>query len=134
MGELPVEEQAREMAPLLWTQEFIDKNPVALELYVAIAAKYPTPPHGFACQEQAIMAHDTYDRLSRIKVPTLVITGDADRIIPAGNSKVLASRIPNAELVILKNACHGFFGEAVEETNRIVLDFLRRHSKSMKKA
>jgi pimeloyl-ACP methyl ester carboxylesterase len=133
MGKLPVEEQAREMAPLLWSQEFIDKNPVALELFVAITAKYPTPPHGFVCQAQAIEAHDTYDRLPQIKAPTLVITGDMDRIIPAENSKVLASRIPNAELVVLKNLCHGFFGEAVEETNRIILDFLRRHSKSRKK-
>jgi 3-oxoadipate enol-lactonase len=133
IGKLPVEEQVREMMPLLWTQEFIDKNPVAVEIYAAITAKYPTPPHGFARQGQAIMGHDTYDRLPQIAAPTLVITGDADRIIPAENSKILASRIPNAELVVLKNACHGFFGELVEETNRIILDFLRQHSKGKKK-
>ncbi|MFC2050743.1 alpha/beta fold hydrolase [Chloroflexota bacterium] len=132
MAKLPVEEQARVTAPWLWTQEFIDKHPEAIEQYVDITSKYPTPPHGFACQAGAIMFHDTYERLPQIAAPTLVIVGDADRIIPAENSKILASRIPNAELVVLENAGHGFFVELAEETNGIVLDFLRRHSKGKK--
>src|SRR4030042_5417878 len=87
--------------------------------------KYPTPPHGFAGQAQAMVRHDTYERLPQIKAPTLVITGDVDRIIPAGNSQILASRIPNAESVIVKSAGHGFT-ESPEATTAI-LDFLRRH-------
>jgi 3-oxoadipate enol-lactonase len=133
MAGLPAEELARETVPWLWTQEFIDKNPEAVEMYVAITLKYPTPVHGYAHQAQAIAAHDTYERLPRIAAPTLVIVGDADRIIPAGNSKILASRIPDAELVILENAGHGFSGEAAAETTRIILDFLRRHPKGKKK-
>ncbi len=133
MAKLPVEERARETVPWLWTQEFIDKNPEAVELYVAVTSKYPTPTHGYACQAQAIMGHDTYERLPQIEVPTLVIAGSADRLIPAENSRILASRIPNAELVILENAGHGFFGDAAAESTRIILDFLRRHSKGKKK-
>jgi 3-oxoadipate enol-lactonase len=133
MGKMSVEEQARIAVPWLWSQEFIDKNPEAVEMYVAITSEYPTPAHGFARQAEAIMFHDTYDRLSQIKAPTLVIVGGADRIIPAENSKILASRIPNVEMVMLKNAGHGFFGEAAAETTGIILDFLRRHSKSGKK-
>jgi 3-oxoadipate enol-lactonase len=132
MAKLPVEEQARETVPWLWTKEFIDKNPEAVEVFVDITSKYPTPPHGFACQAQAIAFHDTYERLPQITAPTLVIVGDADKIIPAENSKILASRIPNAELVVLKNAGHGFFVEAEAESNRAILDFLRRHSRGKK--
>jgi pimeloyl-ACP methyl ester carboxylesterase len=80
------------------------------------------------------MGHDTYERLPRIKAPTLVIAGDADRIIPAGNSKILASRIPDAELVMLENSGHGFFGDAAAEAIGAILDFLRRHSKGKKKS
>jgi 3-oxoadipate enol-lactonase len=130
MAKLSVEERARMTVPWLWNQEFIDKNPEAVEMYVAITSEYPTPIHGFACQAQAVAAHNTYDRLSQIKAPTLVIVGDADRIIPAGNSAILASSIPNAELVILKNAGHDFFVDA--EAIRIILDFLKRHSKGRK--
>jgi len=133
MLKLPVEDRARETTIWLWTQKFIDKNPEAVELYVEITSKYPTPPHGFARQAQAIMTHDTYERLSQITAPTLVIVGDADKIIPAENSRILASRIPNAELVVLENAGHGFFVEVEAESNRAILDFLRRHSKGKKK-
>jgi pimeloyl-ACP methyl ester carboxylesterase len=132
-AKLSVEELARETVPWLWTQEFIDKNPEAVELYVAITSKYPTPIHGYACQAQAMMGHDTYERLPQIAVPTLVIAGSADRLIPAENSRVLASRISNAELVILENAGHGFFGDAAAESTRIILDFLRRHLRGKKK-
>jgi pimeloyl-ACP methyl ester carboxylesterase len=67
--------------------------------------------------------------LPQIKAPTLVIAGNADRLIPYENSRILASRIPNAELVILENASHGFITDAKEETEKAVLGFLRRHSK-----
>ena len=78
------------------------------------------------------MGQDTYERLPLIKAPTLAIAGDADRIIPAGNSKILASRIPGAELVMLENSGHGFFGDAAAESVGAILDFLRRHSKGKK--
>jgi pimeloyl-ACP methyl ester carboxylesterase len=132
MARLPVAERARQTAPWLWNQEFIDKHPEAVEWYVEITSKYPTPIQGYACQAQAIMSHDTYERLPRIKAPTLVIAGDADRIIPAGNSKILASRIPDAELVMLENSGHGFFGDAAAESIGAILDFLRRHPKGRK--
>jgi pimeloyl-ACP methyl ester carboxylesterase len=132
MAKLSVEERARQTAPWLWTKEFINNNTKAVELYVEITSRYPTPTHGFACQAKAIMAHDTYERLPQITAPTLVIAGNADRLIPAENSKILASRIPNAELVILENAGHGFFGDAAVEATRVMLDFLRRHSKGRK--
>jgi 3-oxoadipate enol-lactonase len=132
MAKLPVEERARKTVPFLWNKEFIDKHPEAVEWYVGITSKYPTPPHGYRCQAQAIMGHDTYDRLTRITAPTLVITGSADRIIPAGNSEVLASRIPNAELVMLENSGHGFVGDAAVEATKAILDFLGRHSRVKK--
>ncbi|MBM3141625.1 MAG: alpha/beta fold hydrolase [Chloroflexi bacterium] len=132
MAKLSVEERARETAPWLWTQEFIAKHPEAVELYVAVTSKYPTPTHGYACQAQAMMGHDTYERLPQIAVPTLVIAGSADRLIPAENSRVLASRIPNAELVILENAGHGFVTDAGAEATKVMLDFLRRHSRGRK--
>jgi pimeloyl-ACP methyl ester carboxylesterase len=132
MAKLPVAERARRTAPWLWNQGFIDKYPQAVEWLVETTSKYPTPPHGYACQAQALTGHDTCDRLPQIKAPTLVITGDADRIIPAGNSEVLASRIQGAELVMLANSGHGFVGDAAKEATKAILDFLGRHSKGKK--
>jgi pimeloyl-ACP methyl ester carboxylesterase len=79
-----------------------------------------------------MMGHDTYELLPKIKLPTLVIAGDNDRAIPLENSRILASRIPKAELVIIKGAGHEFFIEDAEEANKIVLGFLGRHKRGQK--
>jgi pimeloyl-ACP methyl ester carboxylesterase len=76
-----------------------------------------------------MMGHDTYELLPKIKSPTLVIAGDNDRAIPFENSRILASRIPKAELVIIKGAGHIFFIEDAEEANKTVLGFLGQHKK-----
>jgi len=129
MAKLSVEERARQTVPWMWTQEFIDNNPRAVDFFIAATAKYPTPILGYRGQAKAMKDHDTYDRLSQIAAPTLVITGDADRLIPAENSRIIASRIPNAELSILENAGHGFVTDAGAKATRTILDFLSRHSK-----
>jgi pimeloyl-ACP methyl ester carboxylesterase len=124
------EERVREMLPFILSQEFINKNERLIEQFIAKVTEYVTPLHGYMRQVEAIMGHDTYERLPEIKVPTLVIAGDADRLVPVENSRLLASRIPRAELVILKKMGHGFWVEAETEANKVVLDFLRRHRRS----
>ncbi len=128
MPSLPLKESMVEGLHLMFSQEFIDKEPGLMKEYIAKTMEHPAPPQGLIRQGQAVMGHNTYERLPEIKAPTLVITGDADMFGSAENSKIMASRIPEAELVILKNMGHGFMFEAEEEANRIMLDFLRRHS------
>ena len=77
--------------------------------------------------EQTQVPHDTYDRLPDIHLPTLVIAGNADKMIPYQNSEIIASRIPNAELSIIDGAGHTFI-EAREEADRLTLEFIKRHS------
>lgn len=45
-------------------------------------------------------------RLSRLEVPTAVVHGTADRVVPIGASRALSERIPGAELVALKGEGH----------------------------
>lgn len=123
------EEVTRQAMPFCYSQEFIVRNPDIIEERVAKQLEYPTPGHGAMRQAGAIMGHDTYELLPKMKLPTLVIAGDNDRLIPVENSRILASRIPEAELVILKDPGHEFFIEAAEEANNAILDFLGRHSK-----
>jgi 3-oxoadipate enol-lactonase len=129
---LTPEERQKEMLPMTLSQRFIDENPAVIEQLVAKMLEYVTPTYALARQDGAIDGHDTYDRLPQIKAPTLVIAGEADRMIPVENSRLLASRIPNAELAILKGAGHAFYIEAEEETNQRILDFLSRHLKRRK--
>ncbi|HET7788403.1 MAG TPA: alpha/beta fold hydrolase [Myxococcales bacterium] len=74
-------------------------------------------------QVLAIARHHTLDRLQHIRAPTLVLTGDKDRLVPPANSEVLARSIPRARLQILRGAGHVFPLEREEETVRA----LRQH-------
>jgi 3-oxoadipate enol-lactonase len=121
------EERNRQQLALMVSQDFIDNNPEFIRQYLAKMAEYPPPFHGFTRQSQAIAAHDTYERLPEIKAPTLVIHGEDDRIFPVAISRTLASRIPGAELAIIKNMGHLYY-EAWDEVTSLMLDFLRRHS------
>ena len=74
-------------------------------------------------QVLAIARHHALDRLSRIRAPTLVLTGSADKLVPPANSELLARSIPGARLRVLEGAGHVFPLEREEETVRV----LREH-------
>ena len=65
--------------------------------------------------------------LEKITVPTLVIHGDSDAIVPFEVSgKRSAEAIANAELVVVKGAPHGFNASHANEFNGHLLRFLAR--------
>ena len=80
---------------------------------------------GFAAQWKAGGKHNTLNQLSRIKAPTLVITGTGDKAIRSSSSDTLARLIPNAKLTKIENGSHGLFIEMRGRFNREVLDFLK---------
>jgi pimeloyl-ACP methyl ester carboxylesterase len=45
--------------------------------------------------------------LSVVKQPVLVVNGDADRMVPTVNTRELAKRLPNSQLIIYPDAGHG---------------------------
>ena len=71
-----------------------------------------------------MLAHDAAERLGAITAPTLLITGDEDRVIPGESSELLRERIPNARLVVIPGAGHLFFIERPVQTLRVVEEFL----------
>jgi len=54
----------------------------------------------------------------------LVLHGDADLLVPTGNGKLIAERIPNAKLVIVPKAGHVFPTDQPVATKQAVLEFL----------
>ena len=75
-------------------------------------------------QLAAVVTHAAASRLSRLSVPTLVISGDEDRMVPVANSRRLAEEIRGARLVILRGAGHCFPLERTEETMQALTAFL----------
>jgi len=69
-------------------------------------------------------------RLGDVRAPTLVVIGDHDsgRSNHLAQAEVLAKRIPGAVMKILKGQSHGFFWQATEETNALILDWVKKHA------
>jgi len=63
----------------------------------------------------------------QIRTPALLLTGGADMTAPPALMKLLASRIPNAEFLVVPNAGHSVYWEEPDVFNRSVLDFIRKH-------
>jgi pimeloyl-ACP methyl ester carboxylesterase len=67
---------------------------------------------------------DFNDELTRIDVPTLLIHGDDDQIVPIEASAQLAVQlIKGAELKVYPGGSHGLFATQVEQLNRNLLEF-----------
>ncbi len=63
--------------------------------------------------------------ISKITQPTLVIVGTNDVYTPAANSLMIASKIPGAWLVQIRDAGHGLMYQYPDEFSRIVSTFLQ---------
>jgi pimeloyl-ACP methyl ester carboxylesterase len=98
-----------------FTRDYRERHRAEVEAYLCMAR------HNF----------EGTHRLRDVKAPTLVLIGEADSVGSnhIAQSKVLAERIPGAEMKILKGQSHGFFWQAAEETNAVILDWVTRHSR-----
>lgn len=73
-------------------------------------------------------SHSVRDRLTSVSRPTLVICGEQDQIVDPHYVREAVSEIPNFEFVMLPRCGHAPQLEQPRIVNRLVLDFLRRHS------
>jgi pimeloyl-ACP methyl ester carboxylesterase len=112
------------LLPLTFTPQFIMTELPKLMQMFSGALMYGFDMQAILAQVAATQGHDALDRLGQIRVPTLVLTGDADLLIPPSNSDTLAAAIPSASLVKLPGGSHGFNFETPDAFNREVLDFL----------
>ncbi len=74
---------------------------------------------------EASVAQDRAAPLEKLAVPTLVITGDEDRVYPLELTQRMARRIPGAKLVVLEACGHLSNLEQPERFNEVLLGFLK---------
>jgi hypothetical protein len=80
--------------------------------------------HAADLQFQAFAEFDCSKALPNIKAPTLVLTGDLDRLVSPQNSKFIASHIPGARLIVIPGCGHRLMWEATDECIGFVTEFL----------
>lgn len=113
--------KARSLARLLVSPDYYRSRPDEFAAWLK-TVEYGGPWLG-ALQSRAIALHHTDPRLSEIRVPTLVLTGDQDQLVPPENSRRLVRRIPGAELVEITGAGHCFPLERPADTLKVLVDF-----------
>src|SRR5215472_9653905 len=120
-GSMTADEAARAAVPFIY-----DPSTPLSRIEEDIEMRRPWFPHpdAYNAQLQGILAWEAYSRLSNISAPTLVIHGENDRLIPAGNGKLIAEKIPGAKLVLIPRASHIFSTDQPEAANRAILEFL----------
>ena len=84
-------------------------------------------PGGSTAQPQSVRNRIMTSVLENIKVPVLLITGDADLLAPPPLLRFVAARMKNSESLIIPEAGHSAYWEQPEIFNRAVLEFIRRH-------
>lgn len=95
---------------------------IAPELAYEVASGAGKP--GFLDALNAIIAYDFRDRLPEISVPTLIVWGRNDRIVPVAGAYEYEKLIPNARRVIFEETGHVPMLERPARFNQLVEEFL----------
>ena len=92
-----------------------------------LATDLEAPPRRFAVDRQrgAIEKWSSYDRLPTLKVPTLVLCGEYDGMVPPENSRQIAERIPGARLALIPQCGHLPMLEKPEAVAGLVFEHLK---------
>jgi 3-oxoadipate enol-lactonase len=122
------EEFYEAVGPWVFTHRFY-QQPENVQMFAQMVQENPFPQSmaGFLRQCDAILAHNTLERLECITAPTHVIVGDDDILTPPRHSHTLAEKIPGARLTMVPEAGHAVGWEKPMEFNQEVLDFLKEH-------
>lgn len=124
------EEAYRMACTVLYSRQFQGAHPEFIDQQIRDRARRPIDGRAFKAQLAASRAHDAWEGLASITVPTLVMHGSEDAVMPLANAQLLARRIPGAELVVFSGAGHLFFHEEPERTAVVVGEFVSGHAAS----
>lgn len=119
------EQAMRDILSVNLTPAFMEKRPEVVAHLMKYGLENRMKREGFAGQMSAVSDHDTADRLGEIRVPTLVIAGDQDELIPPANSVALAGRIGQAQLTLLPGIGHMFWVEDPDSAAHHINRFLK---------
>lgn len=88
-----------------------------------------TPPDVLFGDFVACSTFNTMDRLGEINVPTLVIAGSDDKMMPPKFGQTLVEQIPNARFHVVENGGHMMMLEQAGEVTAVITQFLTQTSR-----
>lgn len=104
--DLPQEEAAWASVPYNYGPVCRRRHASRIAEDVAQRLAHPFPADAYRAQLYAAGLHNCLGQLSRVRVPTMIVHGRHDRLIPVANAELIASRMPHARLEILEHSGH----------------------------
>ncbi|HUP28005.1 MAG TPA: alpha/beta fold hydrolase [Chloroflexia bacterium] len=89
--------------------------------FIKIGIRARTQQEGLEIIRRRSVRHD----LKQLNIPTLIVWGSRDRVVPLEHGAFMAKHIAGARLAIIRGAGHMPFYEKPEECSRLILSFLR---------
>jgi pimeloyl-ACP methyl ester carboxylesterase len=109
---------------------FADRHPEVVKELLDYRFTKPVPPAQYAAQVAAGAGTMAYSdevveqRMKAIKVPTLILFGEHDKVVPPGNADLMAQKIAGARVKIIPGAGHIFPIEDPAATIKEIEEFL----------
>jgi len=85
----------------------------------------PTGPTTFKAQMTSWMRYTSCRKLKNIDIPTLIVHGNQDILVPPRNGEMLAEKIPKAEIKYFDTSAHLIHTEEPDKFNDVLLKFLK---------
>lgn len=108
---------------------FAERHPEAVDELIQYRLTNPVPPAQYSAQVMAgagMAVHTdaaVADRLSRLTMPTLILFGEHDKVVPPGNAELMAAQLPDARIAIIPNTGHIFPIEDPAATVNAIIEF-----------
>jgi poly(3-hydroxyalkanoate) depolymerase len=100
------------------------RDPGALAAHAGERLQRPPDPLGYAFQLYAIAGWSSLRWLHRLGQPALIIAGEEDPSVPLRNARLLAARLPDARLHVVKGGGHLFLLDEPENVAGTIRGFL----------
>lgn len=117
----------RDVALWAFTVPFFEQRPDDVAEFEEAMAALPMTVDAYLSQLNVIQEHETTDRLGQISVPTLVLAGEEDILIPVRLSRRLHEAIPGSTWATVPGG-HACLWESPEPFNRAFIDFVTSSS------
>ena len=107
-----------------FTERFTNRNPHLMDQIIEWRLEQDADEPAREAQAAAVQSFDVSDRLERVRVPTLILHGTDDQVVPAENARLLEEKLPNSRLELIEGGSHLFFIEDDELVSEHLLEFL----------
>lgn len=105
-----------------YAADFPARDPVRCFLYQQISGLNTHVPANLL--PLLLKLKNRFEPIVDWRIPTLLLVGAEDSIVPPPVMEIMAQRIPQARFVTVSGAGHSVYFERPDEFNRIVMDFL----------